>query len=173
MMQSMNRFLKIPCLILLATVPLFFSAPAQAEILVGGVAELGYLRGPGYPTDLTDRRPSVLAGLYLGTSGLEARPQILISEGQYKGFLLDVGVRVTPKWFGFQEYIMGVISPFASLAGSVSYPLAWGWSAKAGLGIAIPPYGIVRAEIGYRSHRWSPEQLLEGVTISVNAGLPF
>lgn len=178
MMLGMKTFLYKSSLWLGAALSLFltapvFTAPAQAEILVGVAAELGYLRGPAYPTELTDSRPSLLGGLYVGTSGLEARPQILISEGQYKGFLLDVGVRVTPKWFGLQEYIMGIVSPFAVLGGSVSYPLAWGWSAKAGLGVAIPPYGILRAEIGYRSHRWSPEQLLEGVTISLNAGLPF
>jgi len=147
--------------------------PAQAELVWGGVAELGFLRGPTYPADPKDSKTSLLAGLFVSTSGIEARPQVLISEGQYKGLLLDADLRITPKWFGQQEYIMGIISPYGILGGSVSYPLAWGWHARAGVGLAIPPYGIVNAEIGYRSHRISSDLLLEGVTLSVRAGLPF
>jgi hypothetical protein len=169
----MNAKLKKFFLALFASFPLLITPHAQAQIMWGVAAELGYIRGPGYPENPADSKTSLLGGLYVGTSGLEARPQVLISEGQYKGMLLDVGIRVTPKWFGIDEYLFGLVSPYGVLSGSVSYPVAWGWSAKAGLGVAIPPYGIARAEIGYRSHRWSPELLLEGVTISVNAGLPF
>lgn len=171
MMAGMKRIAWILALICLAH-PLWPQA-VRAEIIVAGVAELGYLRGAQWPTNPTDSRTSLLAGLYLGTSGLEARPQVLIAEGQYKGFLLDAGLRLTPKWLGQPEYIMGILSPYAVLGGSFSYPVTWGWHARAGVGIAIPPYGIVNTEIGWRSHRISSDLLLEGVTLSVRAGLPF
>jgi hypothetical protein len=163
--------------LLLSALLLLLTLPARAEVIVGGVAELGYLRGPKWPAEAQDSRTSLLGGIYLGTSGLELRPQALIAEGQYKGLVLDAGVRLTPKWFGQQEYIMGILSPYGVLGGSFSYSASgdtgWGWHARAGVGIAIPPYGIVNTELGWRSHRLSSTLLLEGVTLSVRAGLPF
>lgn len=151
----------------------FHLLSVHAEVIVAGVAELGYLRGPQWPANPTDSRTSLLTGLYVGTSGLELRPQILIAQGQYKGILVDAGLRLTPKWLGQPEYIMGILSPYVVLGGSMSYPLTWGWHTRAGIGIAIPPYGIFNSEIGWRSHRLNAELLLEGVTLSVRAGLPF
>lgn len=149
------------------------ASPAQAQFLGGVNGELTFMRGPNYPNDPEDSRTALLAGLYVGTSGLELRPNVIISQGQVDGYLLDAGLRVTPKWFGQDEYLFNLISPYAVLGGSVAYPWSVGWNVKAGLGLALMQYISVNAEIGYRSHRLDEQRLLEGLTISVHAGYPF
>jgi hypothetical protein len=147
--------------------------PAQAQFLIGPQAELTYIRGPNYPTDPSDSKTGLLLGVYAGVSGFELRPSALISEGAYKGFLLDGGLRVTPKWFGQEEYLFNLISPYVVLGGSVGYPWSIGWSAKAGLGVALLEYGSINVEIGYRSHRLDQNILIDGVTIGARATYPF
>lgn len=148
--------------------------PAQAQIiLTGPAAELVFVRGPNYPENPEDSTVGLLGGWYVGTSGLELRTSALLAEGAYQGALLDAGVRVTPKWFGQQEYLFGIVSPYAVLGGSVSYPWGLGYHAKAGLGVAVMQYGSVNAEIGYRYHPLTPEQLIEGVSLGLRATFPF
>ncbi|PKL75036.1 MAG: hypothetical protein CVV27_17440 [Candidatus Melainabacteria bacterium HGW-Melainabacteria-1] len=148
-------------------------APAQAQFLIGPQAELTFVRGPNYPADSSDSRTGLLLGVYAGASGFELIPMALISEGQYRGFLLEAGLRVTPKWFGQDEYLFNLFSPYAVLSGTVGYPWSIGWHAKAGVGVALLQYGSINAEIGYRSHRLDQNTLLEGVTLGMRATYPF
>ncbi|MEZ0368742.1 MAG: hypothetical protein ACAI44_06570 [Candidatus Sericytochromatia bacterium] len=157
-------------------------APAEAQetgagggpqFLIGPQAELDFVRGPNYPGDPSDSRAGLLLGIYAGTSGLELIPSILISEGQYKGFLVDAGLRITPKWFGQDEYLFNLVSPYAVLGGSLGYPWSVGWHVKAGLGVALMEFGSINAEIGYRSHRFDPNIQLDGVSIALRATYPF
>ncbi len=142
-------------------------------ILVGPQAELGYVRGPNYPSDPNDSKTGLLVGLYVGTSGLELRPQALIVEGGYRGFLMDAGLRVTPKWFGQDEYLFNLISPYVVLGGSLGYPWSAGWSARAGLGLALMQFGSINAEIGWRSHRFDASTQIDGITVGLRAAYPF
>lgn len=143
------------------------------NILVGPQLELTYFRGPNYPTDPNDSRTGLILGGYIGTSGLEARPSVLISEGQYKGFLLDLGLRVTPKWFGQEEYLFNLVSPYIVLGGSIGYPWSAGWNIKGGLGVILFDIGSLNAEIGYRSHRLDSNLQAEGLTIGLRGTIPI
>lgn len=147
------------------------------RFLIGPSAELIHIHGPKYMAnheDKSDTSPGMLLGLYAGSSGLEIRPQALIGfDGQYRGFLVDAGLRITPKWFGFDEYIFNLVSPYAVLGGSVGYPWSLGWHAKAGLGVALLQYGSINAEIGYRSHRFDDSIQLDGVTVGLRATYPL
>lgn len=143
------------------------------QLLVGPRAELNFMPGVNYPTDKNDRKVGMLLGLYIGTSGIEVVPNVLISEGQYRGFILDAGLRVTPKWFGQDEYLFNLIAPYAVLGGSVGYPWSVGWNAKAGLGIALLQFGSLNAEIGYRSHTLDATTKLDGVTVGLRYTYPF
>ncbi|MGV3523440.1 MAG: hypothetical protein ACO1RX_04410 [Candidatus Sericytochromatia bacterium] len=149
------------------------SQAAHAQFLVGPSAELGYVRGPNFATDPADSKPGLLVGLYAGASGFELRPAGLIVEGQYRGFVMDAGIRMTPKWFGQEEYLFNFISPYAVLAGSIGYPWSVGWNGRLGLGVALMEYGSINAELGYRSHRLDESTLLEGVTVGLRATFPF
>lgn len=167
--------------VLLATTLILsgFAAPALAQekpgvsFLIGPQVELDYLAGPNYDTDKNDRKTAMLLGLYAGTSGLELIPSVLISEGQYRGFLLDAGVRVTPKWFGQDEYLFNLVAPYVVLGGSVGYPWSIGWHLKAGLGVALFQYGSVNAEIGYRAHTFDANTRLDGVSVGLRWAYPF
>jgi len=147
--------------------------PAAAQLLIGPQAELTFVRGPEYPDNASDSRVGLMAGVHVATSGLEVFPNILITEGQYQGFLMDLGLRVTPKWFGQQEYLFGLVSPYVVLGGSVGYPWSAGWYGKAGLGVVVMQLGSINAELGYRSHRLTEGILLEGVTLGLRASYPF
>jgi hypothetical protein len=145
----------------------------SAQALVGIEGEITYARGPGYPANPNDSQPAFLAGLYWGTSGLEIRPSALFVNGQYEGILVDGGVRITPKWFGFDEYLFGMVSPY--VVGHVSYsaPFQWGYGVRGGLGVGLMEMFSINAEIGYRSHRFNERILLEGTTISARVSLEF
>lgn len=148
--------------------------PAAAQlILAGPSAEMVFVRNPQNPDPKAPAPAGLLAGAYVGTSGLELRPAAVISEGAYRGFLLDAGLRVTPKWFGQPEYIMDFVSPYFVLGGSVSYPWSLGWHAKLGLGFVLMQFGSVNAEIGYRYHPLNDTTLLEGTSIGLRATYPF
>ncbi len=146
---------------------------SQAQFLIGSQADLISFRGPNYPGDPKDSRTGLILGGYIGASGIELKPNILISEGKYRGFLMDLGVRMTPKWFGQDEYLFNFISPYAVLSGSVGYPWSVGWGAKVGLGLALMEFGSINAELGYRFHRMDQSLLLDGVTVGVRAAYPF
>lgn len=148
-------------------------APASAQLLGGVSGELSFLRGKDYPENPEDSKTALISGAYFGTSALELRPGVVLSEGQSQGFLVDLGLRVTPKWFGQNEYLFNLVSPYGVLSGSVSYPWSFGWSARAGLGIAVLRYASINAELGYRSHRLNENALLEGVTVGLHASYPF
>lgn len=174
LMQKRQFFqtLMAAALTLLGT-QLFLVGPASAQLLGGVSGELSFLRGKDYPENPDDSKTALISGAYFGTSALELRPGVILSEGQSQGFLVDVGLRVTPKWFGQNEYLFNLISPYGVLGGSVSYPWSFGWSAKAGIGIAVLRYASINAELGYRSHRLSESALLEGVTVGLHASYPF
>ena len=95
---------------------------------------------------------AVLLGATVSFNGLlEVRPQIAMSDGQYRAFLLDLGIRVTPALFDFDEYLFGIISPYAALGLGIGYPFSGGYYAKVGLGLDVFSYFLVNAELGYRS----------------------
>lgn len=146
---------------------------ASAQLLGGVSGELSFLRGKNYPEDPKDSKTALISGAYFGTSTLELRPGVVLSEGESQGFLVDLGLRVTPKWFGQSEYLFNLVSPYGVIGGSVSYPWSFGWSARAGLGIAILKFASINAELGYRSHRLNENALLEGVTVGLHASYPF
>lgn len=148
-------------------------APAAAQLLIGPQAELGFVRGPEYPENPEDSAAGLLGGIHINTSIMEFFPAVLISQGRIHGGLMDVGLRITPTWFGQPEYLFRLVSPYAVLGGSVGYPWSAGWYAKAGLGLVIMRLGSVNAEIGYRSHRLTDSVLMEGVTLGVRASYPF
>ncbi len=158
--------LAIFCFFCLAT-------PASAQFLGGASGELTFLRGPEYPENPEDSRTALITGGYFGASGFEVRSGVILAEGASQGFLVDLGLRITPKWFGQPEYLFNLVSPYGVISGSASFPWSVGWSARAGLGFAILRYASVNAEIGYRSHRLSENALLEGVTVGVHASYPF
>jgi hypothetical protein len=145
----------------------------SAHALVGVSGEITYARGPGYPANPNDSQPAFLAGLYWGASGLELRPSALFVNGKYEGILIDGGVRITPKWFGFDEYLFGLVSPY--VVGNISYsaPFNWGYGVRGGLGVGLMEMFSINAEIGYRSHRFNDAILLEGTSISARVSMEF
>lgn len=170
-----EKLYKRICLLAL-TFLIVLTLPASAQMLAGPNAEIFFLRNPQetQESESPDNLPiGLLTGLYVGTSGLEIRPSALIVGGKYQAFLFDAGLRVTPKWFGQPEYLFNLVSPYAVLGGSVSYPWGFGWSAKTGLGISLLQYGSLNAEIGYRLHQFNENMMANGVTISVRATYPF
>lgn len=155
------------CLSLALTTPAF-SAPI---FLIGPVAEMGFVKTP--ENEGGPRQAGLLLGGYIGTSGLELRPQALISHGEYQGFLVDGGLRITPKWFGQGEYLFNMISPYAVIGGSWGWPNSWGYHGRLGLGVIAMGRASVNAEIGYRDHAFSESLKLEGVTLSARVTIPI
>lgn len=166
---------KIKPLSILAALVLGVSTavPAQAANVIYGLnGELVPMRGPGFPDNPEDTQTTLLGGLYVGTSGLELRPNIIYTAGEYQGLIIDAGLRITPKWFGQPEYLWGFVSPYAVVGGSYGVPNSWGWLAKGGIGLGLGMFTI-NGEMGYRSHRLTDTQLLEGTTLTLRAGMPF
>lgn len=145
--------------------------PAEAQVLAGPSGEIFFIHNP-QDTEAV-KMTGLLGGLYVGAAGVEIRPAALIVAGKYEAFMMDAALRVTPKWFGESEYLFNLVSPYVLLGGSVSYPWAVGWHAKAGLGISLLQYGSLNAEIGYRLHQFSETMLVDGVTLGVRATYPF
>lgn len=158
---------------LFLSLTLLCSAPVEAQLLIGPQGELTFVRGPEYPENPEDSAAGLLAGIHINTSIMEFFPNVIISQGQVKGGLMDVGLRVTPAWFGQPEYFFRLLSPYAVLGGSIGYPWSAGWYGKAGLGLVLMGLGSVNAEIGYRSHQLHDNARLEGVTLGVRASYPF
>jgi len=173
MIKNMKKQIIFGALLALAFTTLEAPAVQAQQILTGPHAELTFVRGPAYPDNPEDTSVGLLTGLYLGAAGIEGRASTLINQGEVKGYLLDLGLRITPKWFGQPEYLFNLVSPYAVIGGSAGWPWSVGWNARAGIGIALMQFGSINAEIGYRSHRLNDSILMEGITVGAHYGYPF
>ncbi len=169
----MRNQIIIGALLALALIALETPAVQAQQLLTGPHAELTYVRGPAYPDNPDDSSVGLLTGIYLGAAGIEGRFSTLINQGEVKGYLLDAGLRITPKWFGQPEYFFNLVSPYAVIGGSAAWPFSVGWNARFGIGVALLQFGSINAEIGYRSHRLNENILLEGITVGAHYGYPF
>lgn len=171
--KKMRKQTLIAALVALILITLEAPAAEAQQILTGPHAELIYVRGPGYPDNPDDSTVGLLTGLYIGMAGVEARASTLINQGEVKGYVLDAGLRITPKWFGQPEYLFNLVSPYAVIGGSAGWPWSIGWNGRLGIGIALLQFGSLNAEIGYRSHRLNENILMEGITVGAHYGYPF
>lgn len=131
-------------------------APSAMAALdhIGLHGELVQVHGPMFATNPTDTKPGMLIGpLFSFNSIVELRPQIVMSQGQYRALVVDAGLKINPDILGFDEYLLGLFSPYVALGAGVSVPLNVGYYAKLGLSVNVMDRFLANVEIGYRGQR--------------------
>lgn len=152
----------------------FWCHPATAALdSIALHGELLQVNGRAYPTSPPDTKPGMLLGATFSFNSIvEFRPQVVMSQGNYRAMIFDAGLKITPDVFGFDQYLLGLFSPYAAIGAGVAIPISLGYYAKLGLSVNVIDLFSANVEIGYRGQGLGDNYSIENSpTLAVRLGM--